>query len=129
MAPSPISKTGCCDPSRGGGESAFAQPKDTRFAGSRQETARHLSPSSAGCGVAGGFPQLVSPCWLPCVRSTRGAAALRRHLGVRFWLSLELAGLQPVVQPLAPNELPSAHADVSQPRNAREPATDGVLHV
>ena len=37
MVPTLISRTGCCDPSRGGGESAFAPPKDTPFAGSRQD--------------------------------------------------------------------------------------------
>src|SRR5258708_30866494 len=46
MAPTPISKTGCCDPSRGGGESAFAPPKDTPFAGSRQGTARPAEQST-----------------------------------------------------------------------------------
>src|ERR1700752_2316806 len=39
----PISRTGCCDPSRGDGESAFAQPKDTRSADLRQETWLPLS--------------------------------------------------------------------------------------
>src|ERR1700676_4350492 len=42
-SPNPISRTGCCDPSRGDGESAFAQPKDTPSADLRQETWLPLS--------------------------------------------------------------------------------------
>src|SRR5580700_1723764 len=40
MARDPISEIGYFDPSRGDGESAFAQPKDTQFGRSRQGTWR-----------------------------------------------------------------------------------------
>ena len=53
MTPDPISKTGCCDPLRGDGESAFAQPKDTPFGGSRQGI---LPPPSLSSEVRGRGP-------------------------------------------------------------------------